>query len=643
MCAISGLVTERMPPDIARQIVRDMNNAQRHRGPDGEGLWSDERANLGHRRLAVIDLSASGAQPMANEDESVVLVCNGEIYNYRTLRDGLIQRGHCFRSKTDVEVILHLYEELGDDCVVPLVGMFAFAIWDTRRKRLLLARDRTGEKPVYYASLARGFAFASEIAGLLKVPTIDRTLDEEAVSASLIYPSLPEPLTMFAGIRSLGPASRLVFENERIQVDRYWRIDCSRTLKISETTAAEELDRLVQQAVSGALIADVPVGVLLSGGVDSSAIAVHAVQAGATVEAFSVGYDSTIRTDPDLARARTVATRLHLSHRELRFEADNLTRLPSIVRGYAQPFNLFPMLYADQLAEGVRRHVTVALGGNGADEAFGGYRGYNRQLVAERFGVVLSRIPKSIAAALPFGSGRLARLQASAGEDIQHRRGRSLNQLAGFLGHALLTSNFVDRIRGFSPGRFASQYASECSPRDYLDTIMYSDLMLYHQHSTTVVTDVSGMAHSLEIRAPFLDHRLLEFAFSLPRKLKVRSPLRPSLNKYLLKRTLRGRLPNDVLYGRKYGFGYNIRAAELLAGPWRPAVEAFVLRGRYLDLNIFSREGAEWAVKHAPAEVWRLLVFAIWAELFVFGETAESIATRIGDAVKVSARNQLVA
>jgi asparagine synthase (glutamine-hydrolysing) len=639
MCAISGIVTDRIAPDAARRIVQSMNNAQRHRGPDGQGTWSDRLAYLGHRRLSIIDLSQAGAQPMTNEDDTIVLVCNGEIYNYLDLRRTLVARGHRFRSKTDVEVILHLYEEDGDDCLRHLVGMFAFALWDSRRKRLLLARDRIGEKPLHYVCTPEALAFASEVPALLDVPGVNRSLDEEAVAASLVYRSVPAPLTMFAGIRALPPASRLVYEAGHARVDRYWAIDCARTLKVSEKDGVEALDVLVGEAVRGALIADVPVGVLLSGGVDSSAIAVHASRAGADVQAFSIAHDSRDRPDPDLARARQVARGLRLTHREIPFAAVDLARLPGIVSGYAQPFNVFPMLYADQLAAGVRQHVTVALGGNGADEVFGGYRGYNRQLIVDRVSALLARVPSWAAAAAPFGAERVGRWRSVAGEPIEERRGRSLDQLARQFGAALFTPEFAERTRGFSPGRYVTQYARECAPRDYLDTVMYSDLMVYHQHGTTVITDVSGMARSLEIRAPFLDHRLIEFAFSLPRRLKVRSAYRPNRNKYLLKRTLERALPHNVLYGRKYGFGYNISFSDLLRGPWRGAVEAFVRRGRYLELGIFSARGAEWAIDHAPDEVWRLLVFALWAEIYLFGGSADSLTAQVQSVIpSVAAR-----
>jgi asparagine synthase (glutamine-hydrolysing) len=641
MCAISGLISESLSADVAQRIVQTMNDAQRHRGPDGEGAWNDRQAFLGHRRLAIIDLTASGAQPMTNEDNSIVLVCNGEIYNFKEIRAGLVERGHRFKSQTDVEVILHLYEEQGDECVRQLVGMFAFAIWDSRRRRLLLARDRVGEKPLYYLRTPREFAFASEIPALLTVPGVDRTLDEEALAASLIYPSSPAPLTMFAAIRALPPASRATFESGLLRVDRYWSIDCSRTLDVAEADAAEKLDELVHQAVHGALISDVPVGVLLSGGVDSGVIALHAARAGAAVQAFSVGYDTAAQADPDLARARTVATRLELPHREIKFAAADLALLPGIVARYGQPFNVFPMLYADQLAEGVRRHVTVALGGNGADEAFGGYRGYNRQLVLGRLSAVLSRVPSWTTGLMPFGAQRFQRLRNSASEPVAQRRGRLLDDLSHHLGSALMTEEFAARARAVNPGTIVTNYARECEPREYLDTVMYSDLMVYHQHGTTVITDVSGMTHSLEIRAPFLDHRLLEFAFSLPRRLKVRSAFRPNMNKYLLKRTVAGMLPQEVLYGRKYGFGFNISYPQLLQGPWQPAVEALVRRGRYLDLGLFSRRGADWAIAHAPAEVWRLLVFAIWAELYLFGESVEAIATRIRDVIPAPVKQRV--
>ena len=634
MCGISGIVTDRLTPESARQAVRAMNDLQRHRGPDDDGVWDDEHAFFGHRRLAIIDLSSCGAQPMTNEDGSLVLVCNGEIYNFHELRDRLRSNGHRFRSETDIEVILHLYEEHGDRCVDTLAGMFAFALWDRRRRRLLLARDRIGEKPLYYAQVGAGIAFASEVAALLKVPGVSAAFDEEALASALVYPSVPAPMTMFAGVRAVEPASCVVFENAALSQRRYWWIDCrAGVAPRAEAEAAAELDALLARAVRGALIADVPVGVLLSGGVDSAAIAVHATRAGADIHAFSVAGDSPGRPDPDLARAREVAQRLRLPHHEIPFTALDLGELPAMVARYAQPFNVFPMLYADQLARRVRAHVTVALGGNGADEAFGGYRGYNRHLALDRFAAVLRRLPRAAVKALPAGGDRVMRLRAAAAAPVEERRGAALNELSQQLGSALFTPEFAARAASHRPGDRVTRYARECRPRDYLDTVMYSDLMLYHQHGTTVITDVSGMSHSLEIRAPFLDHRLLEFAFALPRRLKIPSLVRPSRNKYLLKRTLEQALPHSVLYGRKFGFGYNISAAALLAREWRGAVERFVRRGRYLELGIYSRQGADWAIAHAPAEVWRLLVFAIWAELFVFHEPVGAIAARINDAL----------
>jgi asparagine synthase (glutamine-hydrolysing) len=637
MCAISGILSTRPPTETGYRQIDTMNEVQRHRGPDGAARWAAGPVVLGHRRLSIIDLSASGTQPMTNEDDTLALVCNGEIYNFKQLRDRLRDAGHRFRSATDIEVILHLYEEHGDDCVRHLVGMFAFALWDVRRGRLLLARDRIGEKPLYYAETQGRLSFASEVSALLTLPDVDRTLDEEALAASLIYPSTPAPLTMFKGIRALPPASCLTWERGRTAVSRYWRINCSPTRHLVEAQAVEELDALLEQAVRGALIADVPVGLLLSGGVDSSAIAFYAAKAGADVQAFSVAYDAPDRPDPDLARARTVAAQLRLPHREIPFSPLDLRRLPSIAAHYAQPFNVFPMLYADQLSSGVRRHVTVALGGNGADEAFGGYRGYNRQIVGDFLGRAGAWVPAPLIRALPVGRAQIARLHARwTQRDITERRGEGLNELARSLGSRLFTERFANRAREYRPGRFVTDYARECSPREYLDTVMYSDLMVYHQHGTTVITDVAGMTHSLEIRAPFLDHRLLEFAFSLPRRLKIRSPFNARLNKYLLKRALEPSLPREVLFGPKYGFGYNVPLEKMMTGPWKSAVDLFVRRGRYLELGIFSPQAAEWAADHAPVEAWRLLVFAIWSELYVFGEAVDAVESRLRRAIPIA-------
>jgi asparagine synthase (glutamine-hydrolysing) len=443
---------------------------------------------------------------------------------------------------------------------------------------------------------------------------------------------------MFAGIRAVEPATTVTYRAGVLTARQYWQVTCSNRSTTDEGAAREELDHLVGRAVTGALVADVPVGVLLSGGVDSSAIAVYASRAGARVRAFSVAHDVPGRPDPDFARARQVSARLRLSHQEIPFAALNLTRLPSIIERYGQPFNVFPMLYADQLARGVREHVTVALGGNGADELFGGYRGYNRHLLLDRTASLVAHLPRSLLARLPVAADRLLRLRAAASVPIEERRGRALNELANQLAAALFTPEFTTRTKDFQPGDRLTRYVRQCEPSEYLDAVLYSDLMLYHQHGTTVITDVSGMAHSLEIRAPLLDHRLIEFVFSMPRRLKVPSAFRANRNKYILKRLLEPALPREVLYGRKYGFGYNINFADFLAGDWSGAVERFVRRGRYLELGIFSEKGAAWAIAHAPAEVWRLLVFSIWTELFVFGSTADAVAASLADSLASDAR-----
>lgn len=645
MCGIAGIVTINEQIENADSIIKGMNDVQKHRGPDDEGIWLGKSAVFGHRRLSIIDLSENGRQPMTNEDGSLVLVCNGEIYNYQSLRQELEYKGHVFKSRTDIEVILHLYEEHGDDCVRHLVGMFAFGLWDVNTRRLLLARDRIGEKPLYYTRCGKLFCFASEIKALLQVPGVERRLDDEAVTCLLIYQSTPAPVTFLKDIRLLPPASTLIWQNNQIQLRRYWHIDFSaQKRKWKWNDAIQRYEELLKQSIKSCCLADVPVGVMLSGGIDSSTIAIHASLNRKDILTFCVGYEGDGRSDPEFQRASVVAKITGTKHYNIKFRPAGIALLPSIIKQYDQPFNVFPMLYAHQLSYEISKYVKVVLGGNGADEIFGGYRGYNQQLILERLLPVFRKFPSWIFSFLlrswifSFLSrdirDRLPILPEIAKLPVAQIRSAFINAGGQRLASRLFTADYIKKFSEYLPWQLVNEYTAECSPRDYLDAVMYSDLMIYHQHGTTTIADVSGMSHGLEIRSPFLDHRLIEFAATLPHSMTVPHLFAPNKNKLIMKRALEPYLPRHLIYARKMGFGYNIDPRMLIRNEWRQVIDSYVLKGRYRDLGIFSEEGVRWGVEHSHAYAWMLLVFSIWSEMYLYGETEEAVTSRMTEILK---------
>ena len=634
MCGIAGAVAAHAPGEAFRATVETMKAALAHRGPDGEGIWAgagpDDPACLGHRRLAIIDLTDTGAQPMHSADGNLVLVCNGEIYNHKALRRGLEGRGHAFKGRSDNEVILPLYAEHGARCVGHLRGMFAFAIWDRRARTLLLARDRIGEKPLYYTETAEGFFFASEIKALLTVPGVDCGLNSQAVSNLMLFSAAPAPDTFFEGIHALPPATTVTLRDGAIATNRYWNVSFQKSAQVlSDADALAAFDSVFQESVTGCCESDVGVAVALSGGIDSSSVALAAARARDDIKSFCVGEGP---DDPEFARARRAAAAAGISHHDIPFKALDLAALPHIVRSYDQPLADFSMLYAAGLAQAIGARSKVALGGSGADEVFGGYIGYHRQ---RALGLLLGlgeRFPL-----LPWGwfsraSGhRPETLRAATRQPLARRRGFLLQAAAEREAEAILSTPAREALRAQRPSRHIDSWAEACEPRDHLDAAMFSDLMVTHQHAVTVIPDVSGMAIGLEFRAPFLNHRLIEFAASLPRRFTVPSMRDPGRNKAVLKSALARHLPEDLVYARKMGFGYGISIPDLFQGAWRRVIERFVARGRYLELGQFDPAAVARAPEGQPRRTWMLLLFSLWAELYLFGETADALSTEIRD------------
>jgi asparagine synthase (glutamine-hydrolysing) len=568
MCGIAGIVRRDPEARIDSGLLRTMAGAIRHRGPDDEGLWFGAGAGLAHRRLSIIDLSPAGHQPMPNEDETVWLVFNGEIYNFEELRKRLERSGHAFRSRTDSEVIVHLYEEEGERCVERLDGMFALALWDVRRRRLLLARDRLGKKPLKYAELGDGLAFASELKALLAADLVDREVAAAEIDQYLTFGHVPSPGTGFARVRKLPPAHRLIWEDGRTRLERWWSLDYTRKLSLPEAEWDERVREAVRGAVRRRLISDVPLGAFLSGGIDSGIVVACMAEASSRpVETFSIGFEH--EAYDELPAARRLAERYGTSHHEFFVRADDVSLLPALARLYEEPYADSSALPSWFLARETRAHVTVALNGDGGDEGFAGYR---------RYAQFPERRARLAALRLPFVGGLVT---AAAGlPGLPPRWARNLEAAAG-VSDARVGEAYVWALRALSEGEKGWLYRPELRrPRGeasrllarwvedarageaLIDRLCFADVMSYLPDDLLVKMDLASMAHGLEARSPLLDHHLLELTASMPAEVRLPG----GRLKGLLKRAFRDALPEAHLARPKSGFG--IPAQEWFRGPW---------------------------------------------------------------------------
>ena len=623
MCGIAGKVCFDRTAAVDPCLIERMTDAIRHRGPDDGGVWVDGPVGLGNRRLSIIDLSARGHQPMSNEDGTVWIAFNGEIYNFAELRAELAGQGHTFRSNTDTEPIVHLYERDGVECVARLRGMFAFAIWDGRRRRLFLARDRLGKKPLFYYCGRDALVFGSEPKAILQDPDVPREADPAAIRQYLTYGYVPSPQSAFAGFRKLPPAHYLVLDNGRADVRRYWTLHYQPKRTTSEEALGEELLALLEESVRLRLISDVPLGALLSGGVDSSAVvALMRRVSAARVKTFSIGFD---RPEYDELRyARTVAAHLETDHHELVVRPDAIGMLPRLVWHYNEPFADSSALPSFAVCEMARRHVTVALTGDGGDEMFLGYDRYVAANLSARFDLIprgVRRAASAVLARLPLGAPkssmhRLRRFAEVAAVPPADRYGR---WMAFFDGEdrTLLAPDFaqataapafalLETALGRSDGDSPAEAASD------------ADVQLYLPDDLLVKMDIASMAHSLEVRSPLLDHRVVEFAASLPSRLKLRG----LVQKYLLKRTMREMVPAEILGRRKMGFGVPIDS--WFRGELREVAYDTLLDGRTIGRGYFRADAVRRLLdehvagtSHHHSRLWNLLMLELWHRMFI--------------------------
>jgi asparagine synthase (glutamine-hydrolysing) len=619
MCGIAGLVSDRGLGGEA--AVQRMSAALAHRGPDAEGIWRSGQAVLGHRRLAILDLSPEASQPILSEDESIGAVVNGEIYNFAELRADLVQRGHVFRSLCDSEVVVHLYEEFGTRCVEKLTGMFAFALWDGRRRRLVLARDRVGKKPLYYRRLPDGgLAFASEVHALLTgFPELDAVPDLAALDEYLTLQYVPSPHTAYEGILKLEAAHVGVFEPGKAwSLERYWRKLAGPTLEESEEDLARELRRLVEQAVRRRLVADVPLGAFLSGGIDSSiVVGLMAAQSSRAVKTFSIGFPDA--RDSELPFARTVAARFGTDHAEELVTSDVEDVVLASVRHHGEPFADSSAIATFCLARMTRRSVSVALSGDGSDEAFAGYARYATARLAHLYDAFPGPLRKLYGGSLAAAARVFAPHAAAYVEHFTDGEAIRYPYLMCQFTREEKQALFEPRMRAAATRRTTDRFerllAASGRP-SAIGRLLDLDQHTYLTDDINVKVDIASMAHSLEVRCPFLDVDVMEFAARLPRRMLMRLS-----GKRLLRRAFRDLLPRSVLTRKKRGFGLPLR--RWMKGPMAPLVKDALLDRTARERGLFQPREVERLVarmgydRNATDRVWTLFILELWFRQFI--------------------------
>lgn len=637
MCGIYGYVSLGGAGDL--QTLRRMGAALRHRGPDDQGevvrddgdIW----VGLGHQRLSIMDLSQAAKQPLVNEDQSAWITCNGEIYNFKELREELIRKGHRFTCRSDSEVILHLYEEMGERCVERLDGMFAFALWDGKRRSLFLARDRLGKKPLHYFAFPGGLVFSSEIKGLLKHPKVERRLDFKSLSKYLSYEYVPCPDTIFESVKKLEPGHYLSYRQGTVKKVKYWDfpLDEYAVADRSEERYTDELIELLDRAVRCRLVADVPVGLFLSGGVDSGLVAALAAKSNRDLECFSIGF-----TDPSFDEspyATQVARALGLRSNLTLFRDEDMLqvveRLPDILDEPLADPSILPLAVLSRFAA---NKFKVVLSGDGGDEIFAGYQTFQAHQLAAYY-QALPAIARSalnrIVASLPVSHRYLSldfKLKqflkgVGAAPDIRFFLWRGA--FSDLEKRELLRPDLRQALQNHDPYEDIHRYVSESGLTQELEKLLYLSAKLYLQDNNLVTVDRASMASGLEIRSPLLDHHLVEFVSRLPMEFK----LRRFATKYLLKKAAERYLPRKLVYRRKQGFG--VPLSEWLTGKLKDFMldylnESRIRRQGFFDYPVIKRLIDQHLDKRKDnrESLWTLLVFQAWYERYFEGNGAGS-------------------
>ncbi len=651
MCGICGEI------DFSNRVrvepIERMCKVLTHRGPDDEGVifikgnqYFEKKAalgfpigengfevSLGHRRLSIIDLSEAAHQPMANEDGTIWIVFNGEIYNFQEIREKLKKNGHSFKSRSDTEVILHAYEEWDVDCLKAFRGMFAFAIWDSRLQRLFMARDRLGKKPLVYFCQNGHFGFASEIKALLHVPGIGKRVNENAIHHYLTYQYVPSPDTIFERIKKLPPAHYLLYDRRgTLKVERYWKLHFNSSHQI-DTDAEELKDRIrteLEESVKLRLISDVPLGAFLSGGIDSSlVVGIMAKLSGRPVKTFSIGFEE--KEFDELSYARVVSNYFATEHHEFIVKPDAIEILPKLVWHYNEPFadsSAIPTYYVANLT---KDFVKVVLTGDAGDENFAGYPRYLRNKWVTSFTEIPEKLrkgffPKLLRAlsSLHLEEKRLNRLSDFI-ESLSTEQARNYAEQIKIFNtkerDGIYTEDFRKKVEKIDPLDFLLRKFGESGTGDPLEQLLYVDINSYLPEDLLVKVDIATMANSLEARVPFLDHKFMELVAKIPSRLKLKG----TKSKFILKAALKDLLPNIILDRKKMGFGVPI--SRWFRNELRDYAYEILLDGRTLSRGYFKRQGVERLLNDHmdlrydhSIRIWALLFLEIWFRVFIEGE-----------------------
>jgi asparagine synthase (glutamine-hydrolysing) len=636
MCGICGFYQYKAQRPVEAQVLQGMLHVLRHRGPDGSGTYLDQHLALGMRRLSIIDLEG-GNQPITNEDGSILTVFNGEIYNYRQLRELLIKRGHKLITSSDTEVLVHLYEDYGDDFVQHLRGMFAFAIWDQRQRRLLLARDRLGIKPLYFTQTDGQLIFGSEIKAILQHPSVHRDLDIEALTNFLSLRYVPTPQTMFKGIWSLPPGCTLSCDRHGVKTNHYWDLvfDGNRNGHRCEQDYAQELQALLRESVALHLICDVPFGAFLSGGVDSSTIvALMSQLLEKPVKTYSVGFEGDGESLSELPYARLVAQKFQTDHHEVLIRPTHLLELAETVAWHLdQPLAEHATLANFMVARLAACDVKMVLTGEGGDELFAGYARYSAERLAPWFGLLpetAKRAALAASARLPgFRREKIALYALSQPEELT----RFLNWFPLFNSRgkqSVLSDDLKEKLRGYSTEDVIATQLARSEATDSVSRMLYMDTTLWLPDLLLARGDKMSMAASVEARVPLLDHKLVEFAASLPANLKVKGLVR----KYLLKKVAQSWLPGEIVRRKKQGFP--IPMALWLRNEARSFMHDILcspslgMRGllnpRVIEQLI--REHEQRKADHS-ALLWGLISLELWQRVFLDSHAWKPVASHL--------------
>ena len=623
MCGIAGFIGQG-----DKQILSEMTDSIRHRGPDEEGFFVLGNVNLGMRRLSIIDL-AGGKQPIFNEDGQIAVIFNGEIYNFLELKEELVKKGHQFKTKSDTEVIAHLYEEEGEQLFKKLNGMFAVALWDNKKKKLVLARDRFGKKPLYYCTFGQTFIFGSELKAVLTHPIVKKELDLEALNYYLTYEYVPTPKTIFKNIFKLEPASWLTFKDGVLKKGEFYRVtfgavDC-KNWDCSEDGFLNEFDKRLSHAVSSRLISDVPLGIFLSGGLDSGAIAYYAQKASSQkINTFSIGF-----SDPSFdesAYARIVSRHLNTEHHEHILEAKELFNLvPKITDLLDEPLADASIVPAYLLSKFTKEKVTVALSGDGGDELLMGYPTFQAHQLAHYYlkipRGIREKFLKQIIGRLPVSFGnisldyRLKRFILGLEYKPEHRDLIWIGSFTDKEKKKLFRPEILQSLSNVNEFDILDRYEQEVKGRPFLEKAVYLYLKTYLLDDILVKTDRASMFASLEVRAPFLDYQLVDFINSIPIDLKLKG----FTTKYILKKLMADKLPLDIVNRKKKGFG--VPVARWLRGELRPLLLEVLSRENIEKYGIFNYAYVKQLIDEHLSDrrdnrklLWTVMIFQMWQQ-----------------------------